>query len=121
MPTYSLIILSNENFPRILLFFLNTAQPIGMARFGEGSGPVHFNNIGCTGNEANLLECLRDNFGSCQHDRDAGARCRPPFSGEFGSSVVGFKDEYSRTSIIWSPKLFHDVKFFRYVKSSSHS
>ena len=46
------------------------------AAFGPGSGPISLTNVGCTGNEARLVDCLSSNItGSCTHSRDASATC----------------------------------------------
>ena len=46
-------------------------------QFGQGTGPILFTNIGCSGTESTLLECSRSVFGvtSCTHSRDVGVKC----------------------------------------------
>ena len=49
------------------------------AHFGQGSGPVWFESVDCTGDEKNFDECVRDGFGSlsyCPHSYDASVVCR---------------------------------------------
>ena len=47
------------------------------AYFGEGIGPVWFDNVICDGSERNLTHCSRRGLGvsNCRHDRDAGVVC----------------------------------------------
>lgn len=48
------------------------------ARFGQGTGPIVFNNVYCTGSESNILDCLSDGYGvvgSCTHADDASITC----------------------------------------------
>ena len=47
------------------------------AAFGEGSGPVWFDNVQCSGHEANLTQCHHRGLGvhNCGHSEDAGVIC----------------------------------------------
>ncbi|XP_072051705.1 scavenger receptor cysteine-rich domain-containing protein DMBT1-like [Amphiura filiformis] len=47
------------------------------ARFGEGSGPIHLDDLDCEGNEESLFECGHVGIGNsnCVHAEDAGAVC----------------------------------------------
>ena len=58
--------------------FLTEAVPYGLARFGQGTGPVVLNNLLCSGSESSLLNCRSDglgNIGTCTHADDAGVVC----------------------------------------------
>lgn len=48
-----------------------------MAYFGEGKGPIHVDNVKCTGNERSLAECIKQDIGrhNCRHSEDAGVIC----------------------------------------------
>lgn len=48
-----------------------------MAYFGEGHGPIHLDNIECSGMEHTLEQCARPDTGirSCWHSEDAGVIC----------------------------------------------
>lgn len=48
-----------------------------MAYFGEGRGPIHLDNVQCTGGERSLADCLKQEIGShnCRHSEDAGVIC----------------------------------------------
>ena len=47
------------------------------ATFGAGNGLIFMNEVGCTGNEASILEC--SHVGNCDHEcshfEDAGVMC----------------------------------------------
>ena len=57
-----------------------TTDPVafGSAHFGTGTGAIYFDEVGCTGNEANLIDCSRSSTVSCTsgHSEDAGVRCQ---------------------------------------------
>ncbi|NWJ10115.1 NETR protein, partial [Crypturellus undulatus] len=59
------------------LGFSGAAKARGMAYFGEGHGPIHLDNIECSGMEHALGECGRPDTGthSCWHNEDAGVIC----------------------------------------------
>ena len=47
------------------------------AAFGEGSGPIWYANVNCSGREANLTQCDHDDLvvHNCYHWEDAGVIC----------------------------------------------
>lgn len=62
---------------------LADAVAIQGARFGQGSGPIHFNNFFCSGKERILSDCDHTgvtNESSCTHAQDASVRCSGTFS-----------------------------------------
>lgn len=48
-----------------------------MAYFGEGTGPIHVDNVRCTGTERSLADCVKQELGrhNCRHSEDAGVIC----------------------------------------------
>jgi len=48
------------------------------AHFGSGTGTIYLDNVGCTGSEANLIDCSRSSTVICTygHLEDAGVRCQ---------------------------------------------
>ena len=46
--------------------------------FGQGVGPIHLDNVECTGSEANLTHCSHASAVICfgGHTKDAGVRCQ---------------------------------------------
>ena len=60
------------------VFIATDAVPFSNAHFGAGIGTIYLDNVGCTGSEANLIDCLRSSTVSCaySHAEDAGVRCQ---------------------------------------------
>ena len=64
------------SFYGIYIFSLEDTTAQSGAAFGPGSGPISLTNVGCTGNEARLVDCLSsNNTVGCTHSRDASATC----------------------------------------------
>ncbi len=62
------------------IYFHHTgATPYSNAYFGQGSGPILMDNVGCSGGEIRVLNCSHSRLGhsdiSCDHSEDAGVRC----------------------------------------------
>ena len=60
------------------LGFGSSGTAIGLAGFGQGSGPIWLDNVTCTGSESSLANCGHLGVGitmSCAHSKDAGVRC----------------------------------------------
>ena len=55
--------------------FLIGAIATHSASFGQGSGPILLNYVGCVGTEARLHECSSGIVRSCSHREDAGVQC----------------------------------------------
>ncbi|CAI8055640.1 Deleted in malignant brain tumors 1 protein [Geodia barretti] len=53
------------------------ATALGFARFGEGTDPIHLDDVGCSGNESSLQECRHNGVGdhNCGHIEDASVVC----------------------------------------------
>ncbi len=69
--------LSDGNVVCRQLGFGNASQALGNGFFGQGTGPIHLDNLQCTGNEASLFDCLHNGIGieDCSHFEDAGVIC----------------------------------------------
>ena len=48
-----------------------------LVSYGGESGPIWYDNVGCSGSEASLTQCAHRGLGvhSCDHSRDAGVIC----------------------------------------------
>ena len=64
---------------RMLGFVLAKSAP-GEAHFGEGSGAIFLDEVGCNGSETNLADCLHTGIGihDCDHGEDVSAICSSP-------------------------------------------
>ena len=51
------------------------------AHFGRGAGPIHLDNVDCSGSESGLTDCSHSSSASCRygHSEDAGVRCQGKF------------------------------------------
>ncbi|KAF4802735.1 Neurotrypsin [Turdus rufiventris] len=59
------------------LGYKGAARARTMAYFGEGKGPIHVDNVKCTGHERSLADCIKQDIGThnCRHSEDAGVIC----------------------------------------------
>ncbi|KAG7229740.1 hypothetical protein INR49_012536, partial [Caranx melampygus] len=64
------------------LGFGSAKEALTGARLGQGIGPVHMNEVECSGFEKSLTECHfnRESVG-CSHEEDAAVRCNIPAMG----------------------------------------
>ena len=61
------------------------AQAFSYSRFGQGTGPIHLDNVFCTGRETQLQNCTHSQDASEDyHYKDASVRCFQP-----GECVTG--------------------------------
>ena len=61
-------------FAKISFFFTSDAIAYSNAHFGATNGPVHIQNVQCSGNESRLEDCS-NMTSSCSHNYDAGVSC----------------------------------------------
>ena len=60
------------------LDFPGATEAVTRAGFGQGTGPILLDNVGCSGSETHILECPHLGLGEhiCFHNEDAGVRCQ---------------------------------------------
>ncbi|XP_006629273.1 neurotrypsin isoform X2 [Lepisosteus oculatus] len=70
------------------LGFMGLAKARTMAYFGEGKGPIHIDNVKCSGTERSLSDCIKQPIGThnCRHSEDAGVIC------DYGEDTEKIKD-----------------------------
>ncbi|CAB1320022.1 unnamed protein product, partial [Coregonus sp. 'balchen'] len=64
------------------LGFGSAKEALSGGRLGQGMGPVHMNEIECSGFEKSITECFfnKESLG-CSHEEDAAVRCNIPAMG----------------------------------------
>ena len=73
------IIYINERNNNIVYRCLSTgAIAYSAAFYGQGTGPIYLDNVGCTGTESRLIDCSHRGIGvhDCGHSEDAGIQCQ---------------------------------------------
>ena len=76
-----------------------TSAP-GVATYGQGTGPIHYDNVACTGSETRLADCPNNGIGihNCAHSEDAGVVC----------------DTTTQSKLVWFPFYVFDMCCVRY-------
>lgn len=59
-----------------IIIILSLAIATYSAQFGQGSGPIVLNNVGCTGLEVRLVNCTSGIVRYCYRREDAGVICQ---------------------------------------------
>lgn len=89
-----------------------TAKARSMAYFGEGQGPIHLDNVRCSGTETSLCQCPAEGQDGhdCRHSEDAGVICDytldPMGDGAMAMQVCGLRlnNQHRRRRIIGGDK-----------------
>ena len=64
-----------DPFP--LLILPAGATAFSFSFFSPGAGPIHLDDVMCTGTENRLTDCTYTSVHNCIHFEDAGVRCQP--------------------------------------------
>ena len=64
------------------LGFNGAVRPLAGGTHGEGTGPIYYDDLLCTGREESLNECPHNGVGvhNCEHSDDAGVECSTTIS-----------------------------------------
>ncbi|XP_060592415.1 neurotrypsin-like [Ruditapes philippinarum] len=67
------------------------------AHFGSGKGPIHLDNVKCTGKESSIHQCSHSGWGThtCSHNDDVGISCSP------GIRLVNGSNQYEGRLEVW--------------------
>ena len=59
------------------LNYSRAVSALGEAYFGEGSGPILYDEVTCNGTETSLTDCAHNGVGihDCYHGEDVGVQC----------------------------------------------
>ena len=69
------------------------AEALTFSFFGVGSGPINMDNVQCTGEEDQLINCTYLSTHNCVHLEDAGVRCSEAECNETDIRLVGGADK----------------------------
>ncbi|KAM7394278.1 hypothetical protein PAMP_021091 [Pampus punctatissimus] len=85
------------------LGYSGVAKARVMAYFGEGTGPIHMDNVKCSGEESSLADCIKQAPGThnCRHSEDAGVICN------YGESQPSYKEVRDPVSSVCGLRLIH--------------
>lgn len=58
--------------------FPSAISAVGSSHFGRGSGPIHLDDVDCSGQETSIFNCRVNQQSNCDHSEDAGVVCESP-------------------------------------------
>ncbi len=74
-----MVVATVHTYKTLLIMFISLAaeSTVGFSQFGQGSGPIHLDNLRCVGTESRLIDCPHNGVGieDCSHFEDAGVTC----------------------------------------------
>uniref|UniRef100_A0A8C4WNM6 Lysyl oxidase homolog n=1 Tax=Gopherus evgoodei TaxID=1825980 RepID=A0A8C4WNM6_9SAUR len=85
------------------LGFGSAQEAITGARLGQGMGPIHLNEIDCTGFEKSVTDCKFNTESlTCNHEEDAAVRCNVPAMGFQNQETWYWHGDVSANDVIMS-------------------
>ena len=63
------------------------------AHFGQGTGPIHLDNVHCSGREESIFDCSYLSYHNCGHYEDASVQCPIPECNNTEIRLVGGSQE----------------------------
>lgn len=90
-----------------IIYDRENAVAYGAAHFGQGTGPIIYNDLVCTGNESDLSDCRQIALGhtDCSHSEDVGVSCSKSFW-----NVHGLQLCYLLQALIFSRTCFYILR-----------
>ena len=92
---FTVIIPIHYKFSIIILYALTIigATAFSNAFFGQGTGRILLDNLGCIGTETRLVDCPHNGIGieNCVHAEDAGLRCTGKYYCHYRGLFIVFK------------------------------
>ncbi|XP_075034556.1 lysyl oxidase homolog 3 isoform X2 [Mixophyes fleayi] len=90
------------------LGFGSAKEALTGARMGQGMGPIHMNEVRCSGNEKSLFDCQYKNITQedCKHSEDSSVKCNIPYMGyEATIRLAGGRSLHEgRVEVLWGPR-----------------
>lgn len=77
----------------VFLLIIIGAKAHSFGHFGVGSGRINMDDVECTGDEDNLLNCTYSSEHNCLHFEDAGVECLNAVCEEESIRLVGGLNE----------------------------
>uniref|UniRef100_A0A7M4FC73 Lysyl oxidase homolog n=1 Tax=Crocodylus porosus TaxID=8502 RepID=A0A7M4FC73_CROPO len=85
------------------LGFGSAKEAITGAKLGQGIGPIHLNEITCTGSEKSITDCKFNTESlRCNHEEDAAVRCNVPAMGFQNQETWYWHGDISADDVIMS-------------------
>ena len=76
----------NISIPNVNAFQTGGGTALSLAYYGQGTGSIWLDEVGCVGTEARLWDCSNNGIGihDCTHVEDASVQCTGLFCGHLG-------------------------------------
>ena len=102
------------NFKRVNAYQTGSGTALSRAFYGQGTGSIWLDGVGCVGNELRLWDCTNDGIGihNCFHSEDASVQCSTGlFCGH--QRICNYIGQCPAKSPFWI--VFQVFKFFHFL------